>query len=231
MHCGQGDTVAMGNLSPELTGPVQLELAKVVEHLPGPHGMPGGSRYELKWDGFRAGAVCRDGQVRLWSRNGKDFTAKFPDVQAALAAQLTTDCVLDRELVVWTGDRVDFDALQRMVGRLQVQRCRRTRGQGRLDQVPARAPGLGQGQFCWGESCPAHRHRRKMAGRVAVGTAALVRDRRRGRVALERRGWNGTCLTWPVGFADPIGNCQAKAQGGKRRRRRVAARPVIEGGS
>lgn len=53
MHCGQGDTVAMGNLSPQLTGPVQLELAKAVEQLPGPPGMPGGSRYELKWDGFR----------------------------------------------------------------------------------------------------------------------------------------------------------------------------------
>jgi ATP-dependent DNA ligase len=44
--------VAVGNMSPELTGPVQLELAKAVEQLPDEHGMPGGSRYELKWDGF-----------------------------------------------------------------------------------------------------------------------------------------------------------------------------------
>ncbi len=50
--------------------------------------------------------------MRLWSRNGKDFTDRFPDVQVALAAQLTTDCVLDGELVVWTGNRLDFDALQ-----------------------------------------------------------------------------------------------------------------------
>jgi hypothetical protein len=42
----------MGNLSPDLTGPVALELAKAVEQLPGEHGMPGGARYELKWDGF-----------------------------------------------------------------------------------------------------------------------------------------------------------------------------------
>lgn len=74
------------------------------------------SRFELKWDGFRAGAVCRGGEVRLWSRNGKDFTAKFPDIQAALTAHVAVDCVLDGELVVWTGDRMDFDALQqRMV--------------------------------------------------------------------------------------------------------------------
>lgn len=50
--------------------------------------------------------------MRLWSRNGNDFTAKFPDVQAALAAQVDVDCVLDGELVVWTGERLDFDALQ-----------------------------------------------------------------------------------------------------------------------
>jgi ATP-dependent DNA ligase len=106
----------MGNLSPELAGPVQLELAKAVEQVPGEHGMPGGSRYELKWDGFRVGAVCSAGEVRLWSRNGKDFTTKFPDIQAALAGQVHTDCVLDGELVVWTGERMDFDALQaRMV--------------------------------------------------------------------------------------------------------------------
>ena len=48
--------------------------------------MPGGSRFELKWDGFRAGAVCRNGQVRLWSRNGKDFTAKVPDIHKALSS-------------------------------------------------------------------------------------------------------------------------------------------------
>ncbi|MEV4267752.1 hypothetical protein [Kribbella sp. NPDC049584] len=60
--------------------------------------------------------MCRAGEVRLWSRNGKDFTAKFPDIQAAVAEQVSTACVLDGELLVWTGDRMDFDALQqRMV--------------------------------------------------------------------------------------------------------------------
>ena len=59
-------TGAMGNNAPELAGPVGLSLA-AVEHLPGPHGMPGGSRYGLKWDGSFAepakSAVARgDGQ-------------------------------------------------------------------------------------------------------------------------------------------------------------------------
>lgn len=57
--------------------------------------------------------MVRDGKVRLWSRNGKEFTDKFPDVVGALEAQLRVDCVLDRDLVVWTGERLDFDALQR----------------------------------------------------------------------------------------------------------------------
>jgi len=39
-------------LAPDLLGPVGLELAKAVEQLPGEHGMPGGARNQLKWDGF-----------------------------------------------------------------------------------------------------------------------------------------------------------------------------------
>jgi hypothetical protein len=42
----------VGKLAPDLLGPVGLELARAVEQLPGEHAMPGGSRFELKWDGF-----------------------------------------------------------------------------------------------------------------------------------------------------------------------------------
>nr|WP_238351136.1 ATP-dependent DNA ligase [Kribbella shirazensis] len=112
-------------MAADLVGPVGLELSRAVQELPGPHGMPGGPRFELKWDGFRAGAVVRGGEVRLWSRNGKDFTAKFPDVQKALVRQADVDCVLDGELVVWDGQRLDFDALQqRMVNSVATVRTR-----------------------------------------------------------------------------------------------------------
>ncbi len=61
----------------------------------------------------------------MWSRNGKDCTAKFPDVQKALAGQVNVDCVLDGELVVWTGERWDSDALQqRMVNTAATVRSR-----------------------------------------------------------------------------------------------------------
>ncbi|MBB6566684.1 hypothetical protein [Kribbella sandramycini] len=42
----------MGNLSPGLTGPVAFELAWAVEEVPGERALPGGSRYEPKWDGY-----------------------------------------------------------------------------------------------------------------------------------------------------------------------------------
>ena len=64
-----------------------------------------------------------------------------------------------------------------------------------------------------------------MPGRVAVGTWALVRDRCRGRMALDDgEARKGTCLTGPVGFACPIGRCQAKALGRQASPSTVAAR-------
>jgi len=48
----ESNTEIVAELGPDLLGPVALELARADEQLPGPHGMPGGSRFELKWDGF-----------------------------------------------------------------------------------------------------------------------------------------------------------------------------------
>jgi hypothetical protein len=36
----------------DLTGPVEVALARSVEQIPDPHALPGGSRYEVKWDGY-----------------------------------------------------------------------------------------------------------------------------------------------------------------------------------
>lgn len=43
---------ALVRLPPDLAGPVDLELAKAVDTIPGENALPGGSRYEPKWDGF-----------------------------------------------------------------------------------------------------------------------------------------------------------------------------------
>ncbi|PYY64537.1 ATP-dependent DNA ligase [Curtobacterium sp. MCPF17_003] len=74
--------------------------------------MPGGARYEPKWDGFRMVIDRRDDAVRLWSRQGKDLAATFPDLAAAAAEQVPDEFLVDGEAVVWTDDRLDFNALQ-----------------------------------------------------------------------------------------------------------------------
>jgi hypothetical protein len=42
----------MATWAADLTGPVGPELAHAVKQLPGEQGMAGGSRFEVKWDGF-----------------------------------------------------------------------------------------------------------------------------------------------------------------------------------
>jgi ATP-dependent DNA ligase len=93
-----------------MTSGVKPMLAKLVADI------PPGLYYEPKWDGFRA-IVERDGErVELHSRNGKPMARYFPDLVAALAAQLPERCVVDGEIVViGASGRLDFFALQQRV--------------------------------------------------------------------------------------------------------------------
>lgn len=73
--------------------------------------IPPGMQYEAKWDGFRA-IVFRDGpEIEVGSRSGKPLTRYFPELVDALLRQLPGRCVLDGEIVVARGGRLDFDAL------------------------------------------------------------------------------------------------------------------------
>lgn len=69
-----------------------------------------GWAFEPKWDGVRAVVVTSE-RVRVWSRRGTDMTASFPDVVAAVSAQVGPGTVLDGELVVWSAGRLDFTAV------------------------------------------------------------------------------------------------------------------------
>jgi ATP-dependent DNA ligase len=87
--------------------PVDPMLAKVAPAIP-PH-----LRYEPKWDGFRA-IVFRDGdEVEIGSRNTKPMQRYFPEVVAAVLAELPERVVVDGEIVVPSADgtRLDFEAL------------------------------------------------------------------------------------------------------------------------
>ncbi|WP_199234873.1 hypothetical protein [Kribbella sp. VKM Ac-2568] len=62
----------------------------------------------------RASIIHRGEQARIWSRQRKDLTGRFPDIAAAAARQLPDGCVLDGQLVILGADgRLSFDALQR----------------------------------------------------------------------------------------------------------------------
>ena len=103
-------------LPPELSGPVAVELAKPVRTIPAASALPGGCLYEPKWDGYRLVVVRTGGSTRVWSKQGRDLTDRFPDVVAAAVAQVPAGTVLDGEVVIWNGSRLDFGLLQqRMV--------------------------------------------------------------------------------------------------------------------
>ncbi len=70
--------------------------------------------FEVKWDGFRAIATMRGGEVDLRSRNDKSFVDRFPTVVRALERSVRTpDCVLDGEVVAVGEDgRATFSAMQ-----------------------------------------------------------------------------------------------------------------------
>ena len=80
--------------------------------------------FELKWDGYRIISYVQEGRVRMNSRSGLDYTAKYPLIAEALAA-LEHDVILDGEVVVFNNeDKPDFDALQLYNGqRTSIQYC------------------------------------------------------------------------------------------------------------
>ncbi len=86
--------------------PVAPMLAKSVKEIP-----TGDLLYEPKWDGFRC-IVFRDGdEVELSSRGEKPLTRYFPELVDAVKANLPTRCVIDGEIVIASGDRLEFEAL------------------------------------------------------------------------------------------------------------------------
>ncbi len=89
--------------------PVAPMLAKPVDAIP-----DGDYVFEPKWDGFRS-IVFRDGdEVEIGSRNERPMTRYFPELVAAVLAELPSRCVIDGEIVVpdASGRRLDFEALQ-----------------------------------------------------------------------------------------------------------------------
>jgi bifunctional non-homologous end joining protein LigD len=68
--------------------------------------------YELKWDGYRIVSRVEGKSVRMNSRSGLDYTAKYPLIAEALQS-LGHDLMIDGEVVVLNQEgKPDFDTLQ-----------------------------------------------------------------------------------------------------------------------
>src|SRR5262245_27958719 len=76
--------------------------------------------FEVKWDGFRALAIARGGEVTLTSRNANDLTGRFPTVARAIEhAVRSPNVVLDGEVCALDeGGRPRFGLLQTGTGAL-----------------------------------------------------------------------------------------------------------------
>ncbi|WP_124553356.1 DNA ligase D [Methylophilus methylotrophus] len=90
----------------------QPQLATLVTHA------PEGEQWlsELKYDGYRALTQIHQGKVKMFSRNGHDWSAKWPALVKALSAVPAGSAWLDGEVVAIQADgSISFQALQNAV--------------------------------------------------------------------------------------------------------------------
>jgi bifunctional non-homologous end joining protein LigD len=66
--------------------------------------------FETKWDGFRAIAYVKDNLFTVQSRNGNEFKRNFPELEEL--TKLSTNVVVDGEIVIMKNGKVDFYSLQ-----------------------------------------------------------------------------------------------------------------------
>lgn len=85
------------------------QLARLVKQAPdGPEWL-----HEMKYDGYRIGCRIERGAISLISRNGKDWTAAFPEVVKAARDLGVRDALIDGEIAIVLPDgRTSFQALQ-----------------------------------------------------------------------------------------------------------------------
>jgi ATP-dependent DNA ligase len=100
----------MASMQLPVMPPVAPMLSKAVPRIP-----DGPFSYEPKWDGFRS-IVFRDGdEVEIGSRNERPMTRYFPEIVEAIKANLPEKCVIDGEIIVVVGDRLEFEVLQQRI--------------------------------------------------------------------------------------------------------------------
>ena len=90
-----------------------VQLATLVDQPPQGEGWV----HEIKFDGYRLLGFLSDGKVALLTRNGHDWTDKFPAIRDALANLRAASAVIDMEAVVVDKiGKTSFQALQAALG-------------------------------------------------------------------------------------------------------------------
>jgi DNA ligase-1 len=111
---------AVGKLSAarmRLFHPLGFMLASAVDSAEDALNSMAQASIEDKYDGIRAQAHFREGEVRIFSRTRDDITESFPEVAAALS-RFRGEAVLDGEIVAWKECRaMPFTAIQQRLGR------------------------------------------------------------------------------------------------------------------
>jgi bifunctional non-homologous end joining protein LigD len=104
-----GRTLPKGAAAAPLPLTLAPQLATLVDDAP----KSGNWLWELKFDGYRILSRIQDGEVKLFTRNGNDWTSRMPHLARALSTLPVGSAWLDGEIVV-TNDKgiPDFQALQ-----------------------------------------------------------------------------------------------------------------------
>jgi ATP-dependent DNA ligase len=99
-------------IPPALRPPLEVALAKGVKGIPPASAVPGQMFFEPKFDGYRVLIFRDQDRASLWSRQGKDLTRYFPELVEAAKSMIPAGCIVDGEAVVWSKDKLNFEALQ-----------------------------------------------------------------------------------------------------------------------
>jgi ATP-dependent DNA ligase len=102
--------VTIASMQLPVMPPVAPMLSKAVPRIP-----EGAFSYEPKWDGFRSIAFRDGDEVEIGSRNERPMTRYFPEIVEAIKANLPEKCVIDGEIIVVLGDRLEFEVLQQRI--------------------------------------------------------------------------------------------------------------------
>jgi bifunctional non-homologous end joining protein LigD len=90
------------------------QLATLVDDVPQGNGW----MHEIKFDGYRAMVAAKGGEVRVYTRSGKDWTGKFAPLAKKIAALELPSCLIDGEIVAYDAKgNPDFSTLQAVLKR------------------------------------------------------------------------------------------------------------------